>query len=446
MPAQVIQLAINDLNSGNFDQAQRRLSQFIEAYPSNPDGYFYLAAMFSRRHENDRATEYLCKAYERSLTAQQRMQMLTAMMHIGRSHEALAVSSGTQCNQEPASVCVQWSQMQAHLMWHAGHYQAALEQYERIKEAQSDNPLASVGDRVNSVASLAKAQIRLGQFDAATEVLESGVRQYSQDAVDLVDLLALMRLDMGQRDAAISLWRYAARLQPQTGRFSHAQSILASDAIALETLEESELSRVTGSLWVNSVRESWHRDFRWWGYDTALLQHAVETMPDHGSVIECGVFHGRSLNLMAECTDRDIHGFDSFEGIPEAWGDKEPAGAYSTNATLPDVPEHVNLHTGWFRDTLKPYVDTHQPEIALLHVDCDLYSSTLEVLNHLVPCLVDDAFIVFDDFLGYPGYEQHEYRAFFDYMNDCPHGFAQLEGAVLLDRAVVYRWKRHAQS
>ncbi len=445
MPAQVIQLAINDLNSGKFDQAQRRLSHFIEHCPSDPDGYYYLAAMYSRRHETDLASVYLSKAFGCSGNIAQRMQILKAMLHIGRAPEALTLSSNEPLLRQPHDLVISWSQLQAHLMWHAGKYHDALAQYEALNTQLSDDPQTTVSDRVNGLASLAKAQIRLGQFHRATELLEAGVRRYAQDAVSLVDLLALLRLDRGETDAAISLWRYCARLQPETARFAHTRAVLAAEPINLDALQEPDRSRVAGSLWVNSEQPRWHKAFRWWGFDTALLQYAVSQVPATGCVVECGVFHGRSLNLLGGWTDHEIHGFDSFEGIPEAWGDREPAGAYSTHSKVPTVADHVRLHAGWFRDTLPSFVADQSPDIALLHVDCDLYSSTMDVMTHLAPCLMDGALIVFDDFLGYPGYEKHEFRAFVEYMASCTHGIATLTGATLLDRAVAYRWTRHAE-
>jgi hypothetical protein len=47
-----------------------------------------------------------------------------------------------------------------------------------------------------------------------------------------------------------------------------------------------------------------------------------------------------------------------------------------------------------------------------MHVDCDLYSSTKSVLNALGAQLVPGSVIVFDEYWNYPGWRQHEHRAF----------------------------------
>ena len=47
-----------------------------------------------------------------------------------------------------------------------------------------------------------------------------------------------------------------------------------------------------------------------------------------------------------------MHGFDSFQGLPEAWSAHEGAGAYSTAGRMPRAGDNVRLHAGWFEDTM----------------------------------------------------------------------------------------------
>jgi hypothetical protein len=155
-------------------------------------------------------------------------------------------------------------------------------------------------------------------------------------------------------------------------------------------------------------------------------------------VVECGVYHGFSLRLLSDRLQRPIHGFDSFEGLPENWKPGEPAGSYSTRGRLPATASHVQLHAGWFEDTLPVFASQLETPIALLHVDCDLYSSTRTVLAQLGRCLAQGSILVFDDFLSYQGYEQHEFRAAHEYFANSTQQF-ELVAAVLLGRAVAYR-------
>ena len=54
-------------------------------------------------------------------------------------------------------------------------------------------------------------------------------------------------------------------------------------------------------------------------------------------------------------------------------------------ASLPKVKENVELHKGWFNESLPPFLEQHPGPVAFIHVDCDLYSSTKTLLDLLAP-------------------------------------------------------------
>jgi len=144
-----------------------------------------------------------------------------------------------------------------------------------------------------------------------------------------------------------------------------------------------------------------------------LLRYAVQQISIAGLVLELGVFKGQSIHTIARGTDRPVHGFDSFEGLPEDWaGNKSPKGEFSLKGQLPSVPASVTLHKGWFEDTLPGFLDAHSDEIALAHVDCDLYSSSKFVLDQMAERLRVGTILVFDDYFNYPGWREHEFKAF----------------------------------
>jgi hypothetical protein len=174
------------------------------------------------------------------------------------------------------------------------------------------------------------------------------------------------------------------------------------------------------------------------GLPTQVLQRALQACSVEGLTLECGVYFGRSLRLIAAATPGPVHGFDSFQGLPEAWNAAEGAGAYSTAGRLPNIAGNVTLHAGWFADTLPAFFARHAGPVRLLHVDCDLYSSTRTVLEHAGPRLVPGSVVVFDDLLGYPGYEQHELRALEEFT--AAHGIGwYLIAACLMGREVAIR-------
>ena len=159
-----------------------------------------------------------------------------------------------------------------------------------------------------------------------------------------------------------------------------------------------------------------------------LLLHAAREAPEIGLMLEFGVADGASLRYVAGRVARPFHGFDSFEGLPEDWsGTYERKGKFGRGGTLPEVPGNVTLHRGWFTDTLPPFLAAHPDEpVACLHVDCDIYSSTVTVLRALAPRLRAGTVIVFDEYFNYPSWERHEWRAFQEFVRDSGTGYAYL--------------------
>jgi hypothetical protein len=148
--------------------------------------------------------------------------------------------------------------------------------------------------------------------------------------------------------------------------------------------------------------------------DLSLLSHAMSIAPAEGLILEFGVASGRTIRHVASLTERKIHGFDSFEGLPESWRTGFDQGMFKQQ--LPAVPSNVTLHKGWFSATLPPFMSKTNEPIALLHVDCDLYSSTALVLDTLKNSIGKGTVIVFDEYLNYPGWKQHEHKAFQEFV------------------------------
>ena len=147
-----------------------------------------------------------------------------------------------------------------------------------------------------------------------------------------------------------------------------------------------------------------------------VLSIALERVPGRGLVCEFGVFEAESINHIAgHLPHRSVFGFDSFEGLPEHWRAEFGPGTFSTRGCLPQVRPNVTLIKGWFDATLPAFAAAHAGPVALLHIDCDLYSSTKCVLDHLGGRLVPGSVIVFDEFFNYPGWEEHEFRAFYEF-------------------------------
>lgn len=159
----------------------------------------------------------------------------------------------------------------------------------------------------------------------------------------------------------------------------------------------------------------------------ALLGFALSRAPEAGLVVEFGVEKGASLRHLAGLTRRDVHGFDSFEGLPGDWGGtREAAGAFSRRGRLPKVPSNAKLHVGWFDKTLPGFLAANPGACALVHVDCDIYESTVSIFSQLRARIVAGTVIVFDEYFNYPGWRAHEYKAFAEFIADTGLGYRYL--------------------
>jgi Macrocin-O-methyltransferase (TylF) len=153
------------------------------------------------------------------------------------------------------------------------------------------------------------------------------------------------------------------------------------------------------------------------GTQLPLLEFALGQCAIEGLMLEFGVYTGRTLAAIARGDPRVAHGFDSFEGLPEDWTHFQKKGRFGLDGALPKFAENnVELHAGWFTDTLPPFLGTHPGPVRFLHVDSDLYSSAVTVLEGLHGRIVAGTVILFDEYINYPGWEQDEFRAFQEFV------------------------------
>ncbi len=155
-----------------------------------------------------------------------------------------------------------------------------------------------------------------------------------------------------------------------------------------------------------------------------LLESTKKILLD-GHWCEFGVRQGRSLKWLIEEYPRQvIHAFDSWEGLPEDWNHGTGKVA-DMSCDPPTVPGHIQLHKGWFKDTLPVWKQTYKGPIAFLHMDADIYSSTKEVLMSLNDQIVSGTIITFDEFCNFrlsgkmSKWEDQEFLALIEWLDEC---------------------------
>jgi hypothetical protein len=130
--------------------------------------------------------------------------------------------------------------------------------------------------------------------------------------------------------------------------------------------------------------------------------------------LEFGVYRGASLRYWSErltSPDAHLHGFDSFEGLPETWAYDHPRGRFAVSGPPTINDPRVRFFVGWFADTLPRYVPPPHERL-VVNVDCDLYSSASTVLEAVERLLVPGSYLYFDEFHD----REHERRAFTEFL------------------------------
>jgi hypothetical protein len=149
----------------------------------------------------------------------------------------------------------------------------------------------------------------------------------------------------------------------------------------------------------------------------ALWDYAIRNADPAGLWLEFGVFKGYSINYMARRTTAHIFGFDSFRGLQEAWaGPGLTRGAFDVGGRLPRVRRNVSLVPGWFSDTLPGFLAENNAPVALLHLDCDTYEATHDVLERLGDRLTSRSIVIMDDFHGFWGFRDGQFRAWAEFV------------------------------
>ena len=145
--------------------------------------------------------------------------------------------------------------------------------------------------------------------------------------------------------------------------------------------------------------------------------------------LEFGVYTGGSINLFSKQLkniNETIYGFDTFEGLTEDWLTHVffPKGSLSLNNKLPKVAKNAILIKGKIQDTLDNFLkDNLKKKILFAHMDMDTYASTKFALAKIKPFLEKGSVILFDEFYGYPNWQQEEYKAFTEVFKENEYKF-----------------------
>ncbi len=211
---------------------------------------------------------------------------------------------------------------------------------------------------------------------------------------------------------------------------------------ALNMLYLSKISK-----WVQEHRSIAFNDFPspGWNYQKryGLYEYVVgkEKLHEPITYLEFGVSEGESFRWWVSHIPNGrsrFYGFDTFTGLPEDWGGFS-AGEMSTGSRAPRFKDkRARFIKGLFQDTLPVFLRTHKMKgRKVIHLDADLYSSTLYVLTTIAPFLRPGDILFFDEFTV----PRHEFLAFTDFVHSYYLQF-ELLGAANNYFVVAFKLKR----
>ncbi len=198
-------------------------------------------------------------------------------------------------------------------------------------------------------------------------------------------------------------------------RFKLHTLIRPFEGLLLQAVYQSKLSR-----WISENRNLNFNDF----YNSKVnyedrfklheFVHGEEVKNQAIDYLEFGVATGIAIKWWVEKNinpKSNFYGFDVFTGLPENFGVMKKHH-YNTEGETPQInDERVSFIKGLFQDSLPVFLEKYNSvQRKVIHMDADLYSSTLFVLTRLIPYLRKDDILIFDEF----GVPTHEFRAFTD--------------------------------
>lgn len=147
-------------------------------------------------------------------------------------------------------------------------------------------------------------------------------------------------------------------------------------------------------------------------------------------IAEVGVYNGCSSRIICEIKrNKSLHLFDTFEGLPDADDDLLYKGKYKTslNAVQDYLKEYPNVcfYKGLFPETADP---VKNKTFSFVHLDADLYKSTLDGLKFFYPRMNGGGIILSHDYSTLDGVK----KAFHEFFEDRAEPIIELPGSQCL--------------
>ena len=427
-------------SEGALSDARRHYEEIVRVNPAQVQAWFQLGNICHAQHAYEQAVKCYREAWQQEPRfVHALMNMGVSLGEMGRADAALEAYYQA-LEREPADPVIHYNIGEALLK--QSRYKEAGERYQEAMRLKPDFSAAHVSFG-RCLQALGRLKEALACHHRALQIDSHCWHAYHNAGICLFDDSAL--------DSAANAFRKATELAPGNGVGHCYYGIIRAMQGKPDEAERSWAHARTQTPIARHIIESYQYTkqcaypVRHFSTTASILAHAIDQMPPEGLVLEFGVYFGTSITLIANMSNRTVHGFDSFEGLPESWdiGDTwgqravEKEGSYSTGGKIPETPHNVKLHVGTFEETLPDFVAEHTERVSLINIDCDLYSSTRTVFKYLGDRIKVGTVIVFDEYFCFSGWREHEYRAFQEFLRETGLGYEYLAFSLFTGQAVV---------
>ncbi len=393
----MIQQAIALHQGGDVKGAIIGYEQYLSIQP-DPSVYHNLGVAYAQLEKWEPA----CQAYEASLrlrpfSIETRNNLGTALMQSGKLFDAEKILRSLLVD-EPRNIDVAVNL--AGVLLEQGRPDVAIPLLSPLIRGVSQHPIGW--------DTLGSCFLEIGDLDVA---LASFARAHQQAPLN-TNILFNLFTPLFERDPlqAIALLQHGLKHSPERWDWSfHIHCI----ETWLTGSSNTSIPKETPKAWIDSwLYMQDHKSTNTQLFTTTYktLDHAIQESNKQGLCLEFGTRFGTSARMIDAKIQQPLFVFDSFEGLPTDWHSVSK-GAYSTNGVVPNLGPNVQPVVGWYSDSLPPFLLEHSKPARFIHIDCDLFSSTKDILDVLHPRLQTGCVLVFDEYLMGPHWKEDEWKA-----------------------------------
>ena len=114
--------------------------------------------------------------------------------------------------------------------------------------------------------------------------------------------------------------------------------------------------------------------------NTNLLTYIFDNMSykhkDNTLWLDFGIRCGGNANYISLKTDDKLYGFYNNNGFPEKWD--------NDTFIWKNINSNIIISNGPYNETVENFIKTQDKKISFIHIDCDYYSSSKNILIKIV--------------------------------------------------------------